>query len=69
MTLTFVERGLAPDPRTRRWQHRLTPIWRRIGGGRRLDRDIAAILRDAGYHLDDLSATYSEGAGTARPSH
>jgi ubiquinone/menaquinone biosynthesis C-methylase UbiE len=74
--LVFVEHGLARDAGTRRWQRWLTPIWRRIGGGCRLDRDMAAILRDAGYHSADLSADYSEGMrwlsytfqGTARPT-
>ena len=72
--LFFVEHGLAPDARTRRWQRGLTPVWRRIAGGCHLDRDIAAILRDAGFVSDDLSAAYADGAswlsytyeGTAR---
>ncbi len=73
--LIFIEHGLAPDARTRGWQRRLTPVWRRIGGGCRLDRDVAGILRAAGYHAD-LTAGFSEGArwlsytyqGTARPA-
>lgn len=73
--LMFVEHGLAPDARTRRWQRWLTPIWRRIGGGCRLDRDMPAILRGAGYRLDELSAGYTDGVrwlsftyeGSARP--
>lgn len=74
--LVFVEHGLARDASTRRWQRWLTPVWRRVGGGCRLDRDIAALLRDAGFHSEDLHAEYSEGAhwlsytfeGTARPT-
>jgi ubiquinone/menaquinone biosynthesis C-methylase UbiE len=74
--LVFVEHGLARDAATRRWQRGLTPIWRRIAGGCHLDRDIASILRDAGYRLDDLHADYAEGArwlsytfeGIARPA-
>jgi ubiquinone/menaquinone biosynthesis C-methylase UbiE len=73
--LIFIEHGLAPDPRTRRWQRRLTPAWRRISGGCRLDRDLPALLRAAAYRSDDLSASYADGAswlsytfeGTARP--
>lgn len=72
--LVFVEHGLARDAATRRWQHWLTPVWRRIGGGCHLDRDIPAILRDAGFLSDDLHADYADGArwlsftfeGTAR---
>lgn len=74
--LVLVEHGLAPDARTRRWQHRLTPVWRRVGGGCRLDRDPAALLRAAGYQADELTAGYGEGAswlsytyvGVARPA-
>ncbi len=76
LVLVLVEHGLAPDARTRRWQHGLTPIWRRLGGGCRLDRDVSAILRDAGYHLVELTADYSAGVrwlsftsqGIARPA-
>lgn len=57
--LVFVEHGLAPDTRTRWWQHRLTPIWRRITGGCHLDRDLPAVLRDAGFAVDELTADYS----------
>lgn len=59
--LIFVEHGLAPDAGPRRWQHRLTPAWSRIGGGCHLDRDIAGLLRDAGLHSDDLETSYSDG--------
>jgi len=73
--LILVEHGLSPDPRTRRWQQRLTPMWRRIGGGCHLDRDHAASLRRAGFSVDALATGYTEGArflsytyeGIARP--
>jgi len=31
--LLFVEHGLAPEESVRKWQNRLTPVWKRIGGG------------------------------------
>lgn len=73
--LVFVEHGLSPEARTQRWQHRITPLWRRVGGGCHLDRDIAQLVRDAGYRVDELDTGYSEGArwmsfiyrGIARP--
>jgi len=75
--LVFVEHGLSPDAATRRWQRWLTPLWRRVGGGCHLDRDIAAILRAAGFRSADLHTGYTDGArwlsytfeGTARPEH
>jgi ubiquinone/menaquinone biosynthesis C-methylase UbiE len=73
--LLFVEHGLARDPAVQRWQHRLTPMWKRVGGGCHLDRDMAAILRGAGYCIDELAAEHTEGVrwlsftyqGVARP--
>lgn len=74
-TLVFVEHGLAPDAGTRWWQRRLSPMWRRIAGGCRLDRDLPALLRGAGFAVDELTAGYSGTVrvmsytyqGTARP--
>jgi ubiquinone/menaquinone biosynthesis C-methylase UbiE len=57
----FVEHGRAPDPGPRRWQRWLTPAWRRIGGGCRLDRDIAAAFLDAGFALPELETAYGAG--------
>jgi len=74
--LVFVEHGRAPDRSVQRWQRWLTPAWRRLGGGCRLDRDIPAALTAAGFALgDDVTAGYTDGArwlsytyqGTARP--
>jgi ubiquinone/menaquinone biosynthesis C-methylase UbiE len=60
--LVFVEHGLAPEPRVQRWQRRLTPVWRRVGGGCHLDRDIAALLRAADFDITEHTAAYTEGA-------
>ncbi len=59
--LFFVEHGLAPDPDPRAWQRRLTPAWRRLGGGCRLDRDLERELRAGGFIVDELVAAYGEG--------
>ena len=59
--LIFCEHGLAPDAAVQRWQQRLTPTWSRIAGGCRLDRDIPALLREAGFASDDLEAMYLPG--------
>lgn len=60
--LIFLEHGLAPEPRTQRWQRLLTPGWRRLGGGCRLDRDPLAPLRQAGLDIGELTTGYVEGA-------
>lgn len=45
----FLEHGLGEDPGVQRWQHRLTPIQRRIGDGCRLNVDIEALVRMAPF--------------------
>ena len=59
--LLFCEHGLAPDPSVRKWQRRLTPIWKRIGGGCHLDRDIPALLREGGFRVAELETMYLPG--------
>ncbi len=60
-SLIFVEHGQSPDPNVRAWQARLTPWWRRIAGGCHLDRQIDALIREAGFEIADLSTGYSSG--------
>jgi SAM-dependent methyltransferase len=43
----FLEHGLAPDPSVQRWQKRLTPLQKRIGGGCHFDRNILGRMADA----------------------
>lgn len=50
--LLFAEHGLAPDAGVAAWQRRLNPLWSPLAGGCRLDRDIPALLREAGFDVD-----------------
>ncbi len=50
--LLFSEHGRAPEPQVARWQTRLTPYWSKIAGGCMLDRDIPALLEQAGFRPD-----------------
>ena len=59
--LLFVEHGLSPEPRIIRWQHRLTPCWKHIGGGCHLDRKMDDLIRAAGFRLDALETGYMKG--------
>lgn len=61
-TLHFVEHGLAPDERVRRWQHRLEPMQKRIFGGCHLTRPVVQLLTDAGFEIRDLDVFYEDGA-------
>jgi len=50
-TFGFLEHGLAPDERTRRWQHRLDPWQQRIAGGCHLTRDPVALVEQSGMQI------------------
>lgn len=59
--LVFCEHGAAPDEGVRKWQERINPVWKRILGGCQINRDIPALIRDAGFHIDDLKTMYLPG--------
>jgi ubiquinone/menaquinone biosynthesis C-methylase UbiE len=59
--LLFVEHGLSAEPRVIRWQRRLTPCWKRIGGGCHLDRKMDDLIRAAGFQVDKLETGYMKG--------
>jgi ubiquinone/menaquinone biosynthesis C-methylase UbiE len=56
--LLFVEHGLAPEEGVQKWQHRLTPIWKRIGGGCHLNRRIRSLIETAGFRITGLENSY-----------
>lgn len=56
--LLFVEHGLAPEPRVEAWQHRLTPAWKRIGGGCHLNRSMDRLITAAGFDIIELHKGY-----------
>ena len=60
-SLLFCEHGRAPDPAVRRWQERLNPVWRVLGGGCNLNRPIDELLRQGGFRCLDLQASYIPG--------
>jgi ubiquinone/menaquinone biosynthesis C-methylase UbiE len=62
--LCFVEHGLSPEPSVERWQHRITPAWRRMAGGCHLDRKIDELIRLAGFELTNLQVEYAPGPRT-----
>lgn len=50
----FLEHGLAPGPCLARVQRTLTPVQRLIADGCRLDLDVVATIRSAGFRLEAL---------------
>ena len=59
--LVFCEHGAAPDRSVRRWQDRITPVWRRFAGGCHLNRDVPGLIREAGFQLRELETGYLPG--------
>jgi ubiquinone/menaquinone biosynthesis C-methylase UbiE len=61
-TLHFLEHGLAPDARVRRWQYRLEPVQKRVFGGCHLTRPVVDLLKGAGFTITELDVFYEEKA-------
>lgn len=56
--LLFCEHGIAPDADVQRWQRRIEPVWKVIGGGCHLTRQIPALVRSAGFAIDGMETMY-----------
>ncbi|MBD1401078.1 class I SAM-dependent methyltransferase [Pelovirga terrestris] len=59
--LLFCEHGEAPDASVRRWQERINPLWKRIGGGCHLNRAIPAEIEAGGFRITNLDSMYISG--------
>lgn len=66
-SLHFVEHALSPEPEVADRQQRWTPRWRKVAGGCHLDRDIPALVEEAGFNLSDLETLYMPGPAVSRP--
>jgi|SRR5579872_469931 len=60
-SLIFIEHGHSPDASVASWQDRLTPVWKKIGGGCHLNRRIDDIIRQAGFQISDLKTFHLPG--------
>ncbi len=59
--LIFCEHGAAPDPSVRRWQDRMNPIWKRLGGGCHLNRAIPNLIQQGGFRINEIHNMYLPG--------
>ena len=74
--LLFVEHGQALENSVRKWQNRLTPVWKRLAGGCHLNRPISSLIQDAGFRISEVRTGYLPGPkpmtftyeGSARPA-
>jgi ubiquinone/menaquinone biosynthesis C-methylase UbiE len=59
--LLFCEHGRSNRASTAKWQDRLTPIWKQFSGGCHLNRDVAGLIKAAGFEvliLDNFKLPY-----------
>lgn len=59
--LHFLEHGVAPDASVAAWQRRIEPLQRRLADGCRLTRDPVALVKKAGFAVEDLEQGYVPG--------
>ena len=59
--LIFCEHGAAPDASVRKWQDRLNPVWKRLGGGCNLNRSIPDLIHRGGFRMDRMESMYIPG--------
>jgi ubiquinone/menaquinone biosynthesis C-methylase UbiE len=59
--LLFAEHGRAPEAGVAWWQDRLTPVWRNLAGGCRLNRKPDDLIRSAGFGIEALETGYIKG--------
>ena len=57
--LLLCEHGRAAEPRVARFQDIVNPWWRALAGGCNVNRDIAALLRQAGFALEHVENFYA----------
>lgn len=57
-TALFLEHGAAPDAGVAKWQRRIEPVWKRIGGNCHLTRPISAAYAKAGFAVERHGAAY-----------
>jgi ubiquinone/menaquinone biosynthesis C-methylase UbiE len=54
----FLEHGLADNPKTQKWQHRLNPIQNIWADGCNLNRDMKTLISKAGFNITELKNYY-----------
>lgn len=59
--LIFAEHGQSPEQAVAKWQDRLNPVWRKIGGGCNLNRRPDESIGQAGFDFDAVERGYLTG--------
>ncbi len=59
--LIFCEHGKAPEKSIQKWQNMINPLWKRLGGGCNLNRDIPLIIEENGFKISNMETMYIPG--------
>ncbi|MGN6147333.1 MAG: class I SAM-dependent methyltransferase [Rhizomicrobium sp.] len=59
--MIFCEHGEAPDANVQKWQSRVTPAWKFIGGGCHVGRQIPKLIQDSGFRITGMETMYLPG--------
>ena len=57
----FCEHGKAPDNFTQKYQTIINPVWKKIGGGCNLNRNIPTLIEENGFTISKLETMYLPG--------
>ncbi len=56
--LLFSEHGAAPDENVRKWQDRINPFWKIIGGGCNVNLLIPKLIEQGGFKVSSVETMY-----------
>ena len=59
--LIFVEHGRSDEPHIEKWQRRIEPIWKVIGGGCHLTRRADDLITNGGFNIQSFESGYEPG--------
>jgi ubiquinone/menaquinone biosynthesis C-methylase UbiE len=59
--MIFCEHGEAPDANVKRWQDRITPVWKSLCGNCHVGRQIPKLIEDSGFRITGMETMYLPG--------
>ena len=65
--LHFLEHGVSPDARVRRWQHRIEPVQKRVFDGCHLTRPIDELVSRSGLVVEQVERAYAPMSSLMKP--
>jgi ubiquinone/menaquinone biosynthesis C-methylase UbiE len=60
-SMIFCEHGAAPDANVRKWQDRITPVWKALCGNCHVGRPIPELITEGGFKIANMETMYLPG--------